>query len=82
MNEIEKAKLLSRINTNKAILAGKPIIRNMRFSVEQVLDMLGSGMLPKQIIGEFPFLEEGDIQACILFANKLVKEEAFLEVQL
>jgi len=82
MNELDKARLIGRINTNRAILGGKPIVRNMRFSVEQVLYMLGSGMLPKQIIGAFPFLEEEDIQACILFANKLVKEEAFLEVQL
>lgn len=70
MNELDKARLIGRINTNRAILGSKPIIRNMRFSVEQVLDMLGSGMLPKQIIEEFPFLEEEDIQACILFANK------------
>ncbi len=79
MNEIEKSKLLGRITMNKEILTGKPVIRNMRISVEQVLDMLASGFQPSNIMEEFPFLEKEDIHACILFANKLVKEEAFYE---
>ena len=82
MNEIEKLRLLGRITMDKEILTGKPVIRNMRISVEQVLDMLASGLDPTQIIEEFPFLEESDIKACILFANRLVKEEGFYAVPL
>lgn len=82
MNEIEKAKLMTRITMDKDILTGKPVIRKMRISVEQVLDMLVSGMLPAQIIDEFPFLEADDIKASILFANKLVKEESLTEAML
>lgn len=67
---------------DKDILTGKPVIRKMRISVEQVLDMLVSGMLPAQIIDEFPFLEADDIKASILFANKLVKEESLTEAML
>jgi uncharacterized protein (DUF433 family) len=80
MTEIEKTMLLSRITMDKTILAGKPVIRKMRISVEQILDMLGAGFLPAQITEEFPFLESDDIKACILFANKLVKEESLQEV--
>ncbi len=76
MNEIEKNRLLSRITMDKAVLTGKPVVRKMRISVEQILDMLVSGFLPEQIIEEFPFLESDDIKACILFANNLVKEES------
>jgi uncharacterized protein (DUF433 family) len=79
MNEIEKARLLSRITMDKEILTGKPVIRKMRISVEQILDMLGAGFTPDQIIEEFPFLERDDIKACIIFANKLVKEETLQE---
>jgi uncharacterized protein (DUF433 family) len=46
MNEIEKNRLLSRITMNKAVLTGKPVVRKMRISVEQILDMLVSGFLP------------------------------------
>lgn len=76
MNEIEKNRLLSRITMDKAVLTGKPVVRKMRISVEQILDMLVSGFLPEQIMEEFPFLERDDIKACILFANNLVKDES------
>ena len=79
MKEIEKARLLSRITMEKEILTGKPVVRKMRISVEQILDMLGAGFTPDQIIEEYPFLESDDIKACILFANKLVKEETLQE---
>jgi len=82
MNEIEKARLIGRITMDKEILTGKPVIRNMRISVEQVLDMLATGIQPVEIIEEFPFLEADDIKACILYASKLVKEEALYEVHL
>jgi uncharacterized protein (DUF433 family) len=32
--------LLNRITTNLLVLTGKPVIRNMRISVEQILKML------------------------------------------
>jgi uncharacterized protein (DUF433 family) len=79
MNEVEKTRLLSRITMDKEILTGKPVVRKMRISVEQILDMLGAGFSPTQIVDEFPILEIDDIKACILFANKLVKEETLQE---
>lgn len=68
--------LLNRITTNPAILTGKPVIRGMRISVEQILKMLARGISHEDIIKEFPLLEEGDIKACLLFAAvKIANEE-------
>ena len=50
--------LLNRITNNPAVLAGKPVIRGMRISLEQIIKMLARGISNKNIIEEYPFLEE------------------------
>lgn len=68
--------LLNRITNDPAVLTGKPVIRGMRISVEQILKMLARGISNADIIKEFPLLEEEDIKACLLFAaNKISLEE-------
>ena len=64
--------LLNRITTNPAILTGKPVVRGMRISVEQIIKMLARGISNAAIIEEYPFLEDNDIKACLLFAAKKI----------
>jgi uncharacterized protein (DUF433 family) len=47
---------------------GKPCIRGMRITVYDVLENLANGMTHSEIIGEFPYLTEEDIRACLAFA--------------
>ena len=47
---------------------GKPSIRGLRITVSDVLDYLASGMSHEQILHDFPYLTEEDIQACLAFA--------------
>ncbi len=61
--------LLSRITIDMAICHGKPCIRGMRFPVEVILDMLGSGMTYEEIIEDHPSLELDDIRASLQFAK-------------
>jgi len=61
--------LINRITLNPEILHGKPCIRGMRWSVEMVLDMLGSDMSIIEIIEDHPELEKEDILACLQFAK-------------
>lgn len=68
-------KLLKRITTNTDIFNGKPIIRNHRLAVEHVLDMLAAGDTPKIILQGYDWLEPEDIQACMVYARKLVAHE-------
>lgn len=60
--------LLNRITTNSSVLTGKPVIRGMRISVEQIIKMLARGISHADIFKEFPLLEEEDIKACLLYA--------------
>ena len=70
----EKA-LLSRITVNPAIFGGKPIIRGRRLAVEHVLGMLAAGDTAETILEGYPWLEPEDIQACLLYARRLVGHE-------
>ena len=67
--------LLNRITINAGVLAGKPVIRGMRISVEHVLKMLARGTSNAAIIDEYPMLEEDDIKACLLYAAKKISNE-------
>lgn len=65
--------LINRITINPEICHGKPTIRNMRYPVELILDLLSSGMTNSEIIEDYPVLVEDDIKACLAFASRLTK---------
>jgi uncharacterized protein (DUF433 family) len=70
-----EADLLARITVNPKIFGGKPIIRGHRLAVEHVLGMLAAGDTPPAILGAYPYLEPEDIQACLVYARRLVGRE-------
>ena len=72
MNDEE---LLKRITFNSRIFGGKPIIRGMRIAVEHILGMLAAGSTPSELLEGYPFLEKEDIQACLVFAYRMVAHE-------
>lgn len=63
--------LISRITINPEICHGKPTVRNMRYPVEMILDLLSSGMNFQEILEDYPALENEDILACLAYASKL-----------
>lgn len=71
--------LLTRITFNKEILAGKPLIRDMRISVEMVLELLAKGATTSEILEDFPELEPDDIRAALLYAHHLISGESVHE---
>ena len=66
-----KVKNLNRITINPQICHGKPIIRNLRYPVETILELLSSGMSIEQILNDYKDLEQEDILACLNYAAKL-----------
>lgn len=77
MKEIE---LLDRIELNPQILAGKPIIRGFRISVEQIIKALAIGTTHETILKNYPELELLDIQACLVYASQLLENEKVYKV--
>lgn len=47
---------------------GKPCIRGMRVTVYDVLSYLAAGLTHQEILGDFPYLTEDDIRACLGYA--------------
>ncbi|HEV7351095.1 DUF433 domain-containing protein [Telluribacter sp.] len=64
-------KLLERITLNPAVCNGKPTLRNMRFTVSQLLELLAAGMTEAEILTDYPYLEKEDIRACLLYASHI-----------
>ncbi len=48
--------------------SGKPTIRGMRITVYDVLSYLAAGMSHQEILDDFPYLTDDDIQACLSYA--------------
>ncbi len=67
--------LLKRITFNPAIFGGKPIIRGMRIAVEHILGMLAAGSTVEELLEGYPFLEKEDIQACLVYAHRIIAHE-------
>lgn len=63
---------LERITIDPGICHGKPCIRGMRWPVEVIIDMLGSGMSISEILEDHPELEREDILASLNYAKMLV----------
>lgn len=72
--------LLARITLNPNVCHGKPTIRNKRYPVELILDLLASGMTYSEILIDYPTLEEADILACLAYAARLARVKSIQKV--
>lgn len=72
--------LLQRITLNPDICHGKPTIRNKRYPVELILDLLSAGMSHPEILDDYPSLEEDDIRACLAYASILTRVKSIHRV--
>jgi uncharacterized protein (DUF433 family) len=71
MNE----EFLKRITTDPSVLSGKPVIRGMRITVEQILIALASNVSTSDLMNDYPELEPQDLKAALLYAARLVEGE-------
>jgi uncharacterized protein (DUF433 family) len=67
--------LLKRITVRPEVFGGKPIIRDMRISVELILSLLAQGVPPEAIVEDYPELESDDIRACIAYAHAVIARD-------
>jgi uncharacterized protein (DUF433 family) len=72
--------LLSRITIDSKVMVGKPTIRGLRITVEQLLKSLASGVSTQSLLEDFPELEKEDILAVLQYAADIVSEEQVFEV--
>jgi len=56
-------------------MAGQACIRGMRITVSLVINLVAAGMSVKEIIEEYPDLEEDDIRQALQYGSLLAREE-------
>jgi uncharacterized protein (DUF433 family) len=64
-----------RIVLDPDVLAGKPIIRGTRISVEFMLALLADGWSEAEILANYPGIVHEDILACLAYARDIVSSE-------
>jgi uncharacterized protein (DUF433 family) len=74
--------LSQRITINPKVCFGKPTIRNMRYPVQMILELLAAGMSQKEILADYPDLENDDILACFWFVSRLLQVKSIHKTHL
>ena len=66
-----------RITINPEQCGGRPCIRGMRIRVKDVLDLLAAKVGREEILEDFPYLEDADIDACLQYAAAQADHSVF-----
>lgn len=67
--------MFDRITIDPNRCSGKPCIRDLRFPVYQIIDLVAAGNSFQQIMDDFPYIEEEDIRQALTYASQLTKED-------
>ena len=66
------SELLARITVNPERMHGRPCIRDLRITVADVLGLLSAGQSRESILEDYPYLEQADIDAVLIYAARQV----------
>jgi uncharacterized protein (DUF433 family) len=64
-----------RIALAPDVLAGKPVVRGTRLSVEFVIGLLADGWSEADVLQNYPGIEHDDIIACLAYARDMLRSE-------
>lgn len=64
------------IHSDPEVLAGKPVVKGTRLSVEFLLGLLGAGWTQDQILGNYPTLTADALRAVFSFAAESLQDES------
>ena len=67
--------LLERITVDPAVMSGRPCIRGLRVTVANLLRLLAARHSHQRILAAYPYLEQADIDARLLYASMRVDDE-------
>jgi uncharacterized protein (DUF433 family) len=64
-----------RITLDPEVLAGKPVIRGTRMSVEFVIGLMADGWSEADILTNYPGIGHEDVLACLAYARETLSSE-------
>lgn len=65
----------ARIVLDPTVLAGKPVIRGTRLSVEFIIGLMADGWSEADILRNYTGLTRDDLAACLAYARDVLKSE-------
>jgi uncharacterized protein (DUF433 family) len=71
----EEPVMTERIVLDPTILAGKPVIRGTRLSVEFIIGLMADGWNEADILRNYPGLTHEDVAACLAYARNVLQSE-------
>ena len=63
------------IHTDPAVLAGKPIVKGTRLSVDFLLGLMAEDWTEQRILENYPQLSHESLQAVFAFTAEIMREE-------
>jgi len=69
-----------RITIDPNVLVGKPVVKGTRLAVDFIVELLSEGWSEKQILENYPGLQEADIRACLAYATDSLRSERVYRV--
>jgi uncharacterized protein (DUF433 family) len=64
-----------RITLDPEVLAGKPVVRGTRLSVEFIIGLLADGWAEDDILDNYPGITHEDVIACLAYAREVLSSE-------
>jgi uncharacterized protein (DUF433 family) len=65
----------ARIALDPKVLAGKPVVRGTRLSVEFVIGLMAEGWSEADILSNYPGITHEDVIACLVYARDTLSSE-------
>lgn len=65
----------NRIVIEPEVLAGKPVIKGTRLSVEFVVGLLAGGWTVEDVVREYDDVAREDVLACLAYAHQVLNDE-------
>ena len=70
--------LLDRIALDPKVMAGKPILRGTRLTVEYILNLLAHGATEEEVLAEYAGLTRDDLRACLQFTTRSIGSTTYM----
>ena len=65
----------TRIVLDPSVLAGKPVIRGTRLSVDFIIGLMADGWAKADILRNYPGVSRDDLAACLAYARDVLRSE-------
>lgn len=62
------------IEINDKVLAGKPVLKGTRISVEHIINLLAAGWTDQQIIENYPRITKENLQAVFSYIQEIIQD--------